>query len=167
MSRPAPSAPSHIRKPPEPRSPGSRRASITVTLPRSYGFCGARSGAKSARKRMIISTANAAVATGFEKNSRAMRRVGVSGFGSGSVSATALISLGLTPWQGGCEPKANGGHTEGSCLGLSQANPRIEKGVQNVHNQVDNNKHQHGDDEIGHDHRPIEALDGVDEELAH
>ena len=36
---------------------------------------------------------NAAVATGLEKNSRAIRRVGVSGFGNGRVSATALKPL--------------------------------------------------------------------------
>ena len=78
MSRPAPSAPSHIRKPAEPVSPGASRASITVTLARSYGFCGESSGANSASATITISAANEPVATGLAKNSRARRRNGVS-----------------------------------------------------------------------------------------
>src|SRR6188768_1287281 len=140
MSRPWSSVPSQKIPPLGDGDPGGSRLSMTSSWARSYGFCGEMSGAKSARKRTIPSSARPKIATGFATKSATIRRKGV------SPALAAAIA---------------------SAFCFRQPDPWIERRIQDVDQEVDDDDDRHDDEQVGDDHRPVEDADRVDQELAH
>src|SRR6266702_8388871 len=137
MSRPWSSVPSQNVAPVSLVEPGGSRPDTTSSWARSYGFCGEISGAASAATTMIPSRINPNTAVGFAAKSDSRRLNGES---------SRAMEL---------------------ALGLGQANARIERRVGDIHDQVDDDEHRHGHQQVRHDDRPVEQVDGVDQELAH
>src|SRR5437762_3986669 len=153
MSRPWSSVPSQYVPPVSAFDPGSSRLSITSSCARSYGFCGEMNGARIAARTTSSSNTIPNIAMGLVTKSRAIRPSGVSvaaPVASGStitVSGSALI--------------------ESSPLRLRQPHARIERRIQHVHDEIDDDEHRDDDEQIGDDHRTVEHVDRVDQQLAH
>src|SRR3546814_18886571 len=54
-----------------------------------------------------------------------------------------------------------------SDLDVLQPDAGIEHRVEDVDHQIDDDEHEYDDHQIGHDHRPIEDIDRIDDQLAH
>src|ERR1700694_409638 len=52
-------------------------------------------------------------------------------------------------------------------LRFAQTNAWIERRIKDVDEQIDDDEHEHGDQQIRDDDRPVEQVDRVDEKLAH
>src|SRR5215470_10953376 len=137
MSRPWSSLPSQNVEPLSDFDPGGSRPSVTSSCARSYGFCGEISGARIATTMMTMRSARPNTATGLDKKSDATRLTGVS---------SPAIELSLR---------------------FSESNPRIERRVENVHDQVDQHEHEHDHQEVRDDDRTVEQIDRIDQQLAH
>lgn len=94
MSRPWPSVPSQYVTPVQPSAPGGRRLSMMSSWARSYGFCGASHGAKTATTMMTSSTAAPTIATGLSQKSETIRRHGPSTGPEGPSTGTAATASG-------------------------------------------------------------------------
>src|SRR5215472_6156773 len=95
------------------------------------------SGAKIAAMMTSASSASPSTASGLAKKSDAMRRAGVS---------SPAIALPLD---------------------FGETDARIERRVEDVHDQVDDDEHEHGHQQVGDDDRPVEQIDRIDQKLAH
>src|SRR3546814_5337191 len=50
---------------------------------------------------------------------------------------------------------------------LRDPHPRIERAVEQVDCEIDEDEHEDSEHQVGDDHRAVEMLDRVDEQLAH
>src|SRR5436305_4938525 len=107
-------------------------------------------GAVMAIVTMTTSIASPKSASLLSANSEANRRHGdcscpAGAAGPSAGSATTLMSVGR---------------------GGAQAHARVEDGVKHVHHEVDGDEDRDDHQQVGDDHRPVELVDRVDEELA-
>src|SRR5438067_3642002 len=126
------------------------------------------------------------IATGLATKSRAMRASGVSelaGIGNGAsmtVSGSVLIpsvssvqraerGVRVSAWKDsrGAGPRGSWLRPPRSSFRLRQPHARIERRVQNVDDQIDEDEHRDNDQQVRDDHGPIEHVDRIDQKLTH
>src|SRR5258706_10833622 len=154
MSRPWSSVPSQYGWPVvDERSPGASFESSTSSCARSYGFCGEMKGAASATTTIAPSRKSPASASRLSANSAAKRRHGDTAATAGFCAASGADGVGA------------------SCMSVrrrrpAQAHARVEERIQAIDHEIDREEERQDHKQVGDDHRAVELVDRVDEELA-
>src|SRR3546814_340685 len=160
ISRPCESVPSqYVMEPSKLVAPGARRPSMMSSASKSYGFCGANSGASSTSTISRPRASKERLVEGLPRSLRSMRaRPGVCS--RGATRATGAVS-------GACVLEDLVMMLGISGSRLQQLNTWVQHCVQQVHHQIDHYKQQGHQHHVSHDYGAIQLIHAVDKQLAH